>query len=391
MSTGTSLLRCHVCAGPGVQLFSKYEQLCRVTSDCKPWPRGGRLGACTFCGTVQKPIDAAWQAEVAQIYREYTIYHQSNGAEQAVFDTASGRSSLRSQRLVEMVSARLQLPTTGRLLDLGCGNGAFLRAFSAAQARWALAGLELDDKYRETVESIPRVEALHAGDPKDVPGKFDFISLIHALEHIPNPRGYLEQTWNKLKVGGLMLVEIPNFLENPFDLLVADHSSHFTPTAVKEVVHSTGFEVLFVATDWVVKEQTVIARKVGEDAVKHNMKGASGAAAAGRAVGWLLSVVEAAQEQAGRGRFGLFGTSITATWLTGELGEAVQFFVDEDPNRVGKTFMERPVYHPSQVPGDSNVFLGLPRQLAESVKQRIGKPGVSYHLPPPFDTAAKAA
>ena len=37
----------------------------RITSDCRPWPAGGRLCACQGCGSVQKLVDDAWNREAA--------------------------------------------------------------------------------------------------------------------------------------------------------------------------------------------------------------------------------------------------------------------------------------------------------------------------------------
>jgi hypothetical protein len=91
---------CHVCGAPAVREHAPYRKLRRVTSDCQPWPAGGALGYCDACGTTQKVIGPGWQAEVKRIYEEYAIYHQGAGAEQSVFDQASGVAQARSDRLV---------------------------------------------------------------------------------------------------------------------------------------------------------------------------------------------------------------------------------------------------------------------------------------------------
>ena len=85
-------------------------------------------------------------------------------------------------------------------------------------------------------------------------------------------------------------------------------------------------------------------------------------------IGWLESVVQAATSAADRSeRFGLFGTATGATWLTGELGDRVRFFVDEDPSRIGRTHLDRPIYAPAEVPPESVVYVALPPASAESV------------------------
>src|SRR4051812_29475873 len=100
MPSAPSLVSCHICGAPAARLVSGYEQFRRVTSDCKPWPSGGQLAVCQACGCLQNVIDAAWRADVEAIYASYLIYHQSDGAEQPVFDAVSGQPMARSARVL---------------------------------------------------------------------------------------------------------------------------------------------------------------------------------------------------------------------------------------------------------------------------------------------------
>lgn len=377
-------IRCHVCGELSADMVTGYEVFHRVTSDCQPYHRGGRLCVCRNCGCAQKVMDHAWRAEVNQIYEAYSIYHQSDGVEQAVFDQVSGQASARSSRLLECLRAHVELPDVGRLLDLGAGNGALLRTFGRFWPLWSLVGSELNEKYRQDVESIDKVEALYTCAPAVIPGTFNVISMVHVLEHIPGPRGFLAGLWDKLEWGGLLVIEIPDYQQSPFDLLIADHCTHFTVATATESIHAAGYDVVRIATDWIPKELTVVARKTEQK--QWNRTGIPASDSFDSVVGclqWLNSIVAAALEISKAGNLGLLGTSIAATWLFGELGNSVSFFVDEDPHRAGKTFMGRPVHHPSEVPAGSHVFIAMPTKLAEVVRQRVTKyaSGAEYHLP----------
>jgi SAM-dependent methyltransferase len=372
-----------VCGGGDLVDLPRYAELMRVTSDCKPWPRGGQMCACADCGTVQKPIGARWRGEIAQIYANYTIYFQASGVEQAVFNPESGEALLRSERLVRQIAQEGLLGAQGRLLDIGCGNGAFLSAFSRATTGWRFAGTEWSDKYLPIVEAIPGVEQLYMGDVADVPGMFDFVSLIHALEHIPEPVDVLRRVAAKLYPGGLLFIEVPNLARNPFDLLVADHASHFTPDALVGLLEAAGFDLVTCTTEWVAKEISVLARKGASPRPVR----AIDVAAATDGLRYLLDVLAAARDayaSAAGAPFSLFGSSIAATWLGSELGETVQFFVDEDANRRGGTFMDRPILHPSEAPAGAHVFIALGGDLAPRLAQRLGAafPSVAWHAAP---------
>ena len=130
----------------------------RVTSDCRPWPAGGKLGVCTACALVQKIVHAEWRREVAEIYACYALYHQSRDrTEQTVFDPL-GRAAPRSGRLLQTLQQITGLPPSGRMLDVGCGNGATLQAASELLAGWSERGLNVHEA--TTLASIIAREAI---------------------------------------------------------------------------------------------------------------------------------------------------------------------------------------------------------------------------------------
>jgi SAM-dependent methyltransferase len=356
-----------LCGESAVEALPGYESFHGVTSDCKPWRKGGRLGVCPACGGVQKVIDSAWQSDTDKIYRDYTIYHQSAGAEQPVFDVVSGAPSARSERLLKCLASHTPWPETGRLLDIGWGNGALLRAFGRIAPRWSLARTELDDKSRSVVEGIDHVEAFFTIPPAQIPGTYDLITMIHVLEHIITPKRLLNSLRNKLTDGGLLVVEVPEFLQNPFDLLITDHCTHFSAATVIELLRSTGYEVVLTATDWVPKELTIVALKAKGQYRGRTDTAFSSFESAMKCLQWLKSVVETARATAKNGEFGLFGTAIGATWLFQELRESVRFFVDEDVQRAGKNHMGIPIYLPQNVPNGSHVYLALTPGIAKSI------------------------
>ena len=384
---------CHLCGAAGLTEFVDFRRFRRITSDCRPWPAGGRLCGCPTCGSVQKLVDEAWNREVEELYAGYAIYDQAEGAEQAVFDPSSGEASSRSQRLLTALDGWKKLPAQGRMLDVGCGNGAMLRAFGKAKPGWSMAGTELSDKYRRLVEGIPGVESLYTCPPAEVPGQFDLVTMIHVLEHIPEPAAFLARLLPKLVPGGLLVVELPSHVANPFELLIADHCTHFAAATAAALLERSGLEVLSVAEDWVPKELTLVARRPVADAPSGTLPTCQEHGLTGRLatyptlcldqrIGWLGQISDRARKLASQHEIGLFGTSIAGTWLFAELDGAVGFFVDEDPHRIGRNWQGRPVYHPRQIPSGGCVLIPLPFALAEGISRRIARPDLEICLPP---------
>jgi len=378
---------CNVCLEQALVEFPVYRTFHRVTSDCRPWPAGGRMLMCSRCGCVQKVADAKFRSECDEIYNSYTPYYQAKGgAEQAVFDTTSGESSPRSRRVLERLAKEFGLAATGRMLDVGSGNGAMIRAFSQMAAGWSLAGSDLTDRYRDSIQAIPRVERLYTCPLEEIPGTFNLITMSHVLEHVIEPRGFLALLKAKLAPGGLLLAQLPSYQHNPFELMVADHASHFSADTARDLLQRAGYEVPASVEGWVPKELSVVARVATSPnadrptSLARNVEEVKSFVAS--RLKWLAQAVETAR--AGGGRIGLFGTSIAATWLLAELGETVAFFVDEDVNRTEANWNGRPVYRPADVPAGSRVFVGLAPVLAESVCRRLAGHGVTYVPPVPL-------
>jgi SAM-dependent methyltransferase len=108
---------------------------------------------------------------------------------------------LSSERLVSTVQ---QYHASGRLLDVGCATGDFLRA---AKARgYDVDGIELSD----WSSRIARQAGLSVhneyleGYAKRCPGYYDFVTLWGVIEHFANPRHEMQSIAALLRPGGIL-------------------------------------------------------------------------------------------------------------------------------------------------------------------------------------------
>jgi SAM-dependent methyltransferase len=373
---------CQACDAESLREIAGFEDLPRVTSDSKPFPPGGRLFVCERCGLVQKIVDADWLREIGEIYRDYEMYHQSAGNDQAIFDPASGRPSGRCEVLVRRLLESGALPRSGTLLDVGAGSGAMLAAFSAASDDWTLYGLDLDNRKERALKAIPRFEQLFTLPPEQLSRRFDLITLIHSLEHFTNPLSMLRKLQERIAPGGRLFIQVNNVDRTPFDLVVADHLCHFTAGSLAYLIARAGLSVGEVHADWVNKEISLLAAADSQPPepvhdnprqVIHRIEGD---------ITWLRNMLGHARESADGGRFGIFGTSVAATWLASGLGDAVEFFVDEDPARDGRSHLGRPILRPAQVPQGAVVYLAFVREVSNAISRRLANLPIKFSVPP---------
>jgi SAM-dependent methyltransferase len=382
-----------VCDSGPIEIVSAFSALPRATSDCRPFPAGGALGVCAVCGTVQKPADSRWREEAAAIYSRYAIFRQAaDGAEQRVFNQASGTSLRRSDIVLKRLRAAYPLPAAGRALDVGCGNGPTLRALAEAVPDWTLYGHEISDAGAAALAAIPGFKQLYTGDPSDIDDRFDLITLSHSLEHIPEPVLALATLRSKLAPGGRLVVEVPNVRQNIYDLVVADHRSHFDSLTLRSAARRAGFQHAAVFDDWAFKELTLVAANE-ELAVQPPARALAplDARDIGLRIAWLTGVIDSGGKAArSADDFGIFGTAIAATWLFGSLADRVTFFVDEDPARIGQTHEGRPILAPDRIPSGATVFVPLVPDVASAVAARLNALGVATRVPAAqrFETVA---
>ena len=155
----------------------------------------------------------------------------------------------------------------GRLLDIGCGYGLFLKI--AHECGWDAVGVDLDPKGIAYAKERLQVDAF-LGDPGDVDfpdGSFDLVTLWNVVECVPDPVELLRQARRVLKGGGTVFIRTQNevwqrfsfrltsllprlgwksvFEKLPFATFVF-HMSSFSRSTLRRLIEQAGFEPLSI-------------------------------------------------------------------------------------------------------------------------------------------------
>jgi 2-polyprenyl-3-methyl-5-hydroxy-6-metoxy-1,4-benzoquinol methylase len=95
------------------------------------------------------------------------------------------------------------------LLDIGCGDGAFLEF--ALEMGWKAEGIEMDPQAVEVARR--RGLTVHQGSVdslRDRKESYEVITLSHVIEHVHQPLQLLQACLRLLKPGGVLWLETPN-------------------------------------------------------------------------------------------------------------------------------------------------------------------------------------
>ncbi len=156
----------------------------------------------------------------------------------------------------------------GMVLDVGCSSGGFLfqlnRHFPGC---YQVLGTDASGPPLDYAESrgIPIVRGSFLKQSFDGK-KFDAITFWAVLEHLLEPKQFLEKAWTCLKPGGFCFVLVPNMeslavrlLQSRYRYVYAQHLNYFTRTTLKKLlpagfhvieVRSTHFNPIVIWQDW---------------------------------------------------------------------------------------------------------------------------------------------
>jgi len=146
----------------------------------------------------------------------------------------------------------------GRVLDVGCWEGAQLELFLKA-GDWECTGTELNARAAEVARR--KGITVHQVSLEEFVRQFhgqvwDVINLAYVLEHIPDPAGLLRQLRSFLAPGGLLVVEVPNefspmqraYLKargiEPYWVALPVHLNYFQPETLEAIATASGYDIV---------------------------------------------------------------------------------------------------------------------------------------------------
>lgn len=164
-----------------------------------------------------------------------------------VMKRAFNRIAKRDKSKIFYDKFRGYLPAGSKILDVGCGDGSFLRL---AKSRFDCTGIEISD-YLADLARQQGIEVI-IGDflsANLADRRFNGITLISLLEHLNQPQQAIKKCFDALDSGGVLLIKTVNYSclnrvikkADWTGLRPPDHIFYFNPANLKALLKGAGF------------------------------------------------------------------------------------------------------------------------------------------------------
>jgi len=221
-------IKCHICESDNAQFLKKEGN----------WD----IVQCQLCGLVYVNP----QPEEDFLKEHYQSYLPESQTDIAGWGRMMSGVFGRSLKIINKAAGA----SRGKLLDIGCAHGFFVKA--ALNAGWEASGIDLSKQAVQYGESRGlEVANLTLFEKKYEDNYFDVITMFYVLEHLPDPSKYLKEIHRVLKPSGVLLVRVPhttpivkilktfNISNTLYD--APSHLTDFSPHTLKRMLEHTGF------------------------------------------------------------------------------------------------------------------------------------------------------
>ncbi len=174
------------------------------------------------------------------VKKEYNQHYHENFAYREADD---------SQRNHARLDALMAYKSGGRLLEIGCGTGGFLRL---AERHFAVEGVDVSDYAIQSIQPHfgERVRVANVEQDGLPEGRYDVIVVFNILEHLHQPHQVAEQIFSSLAPQGVMLGSVPNnyglvggLVTRVGNFVDQTHVATFPPNIWRNSFEAAGFQL----------------------------------------------------------------------------------------------------------------------------------------------------
>jgi 2-polyprenyl-3-methyl-5-hydroxy-6-metoxy-1,4-benzoquinol methylase len=147
--------------------------------------------------------------------------------------------------------------TKGKLLDIGCGTGAFLHNMKTAG--WGITGVEPDFTARKKAGDLYGIQPMEPEKLFELkPASYHAITMWHVLEHVHELHAYIRQLETLIAPQGKIFIAVPNYTSKDAGIYqqhwaaydVPRHLYHFSPAAMQQLFAKYNLKITAIKPMW---------------------------------------------------------------------------------------------------------------------------------------------
>lgn len=203
---------------------------------------------CGFSSVENLPSDS-------ELHEFYSAEYFNTGKTQSEFgyENKFSQTAIEGDELFSNTRlAEIEKIASGRLLDIGCAEGNFLRV--AKQRGWWTAGVELSGEVRRSASRYTEIGVFAGSQEALSLSRVDVVTMWEYLEHVLDPVSELEVAKKLLGSKGLLCMSFPNgdsYIDD-HDFLgweqvkPPEHLHCWTLNSIELLLEKCGFDLVFV-------------------------------------------------------------------------------------------------------------------------------------------------
>ena len=332
-----------------------------VSSDIRKVKYHSNFFICEVCGCVQKKIDPSYLKNISKIYKDYVGFSKFNEIDQKKI--LNGCNSNRCEVLFKNF---LNKKRYNNVLDYGSSNGAMLLPFIKSNKKLHATDLKcnLNNKILNAKNFIKFYPIKKFINSKK---KYDLITMIHVLEHLQEPKKILINLEKKISKNGIIFVQIPNFLLNPYDLSVYDHTIHFDKSSITKLAEVSNLKIIKIDEKLMNGEFSIILKKTNKTIKSKKMK-----LLILKKINIFKNLKKIVLKLNKIKNLSILGTSIASLFVAHNYKNNIENFYDEDKSKIGKYYEGKKIRQ--LIKNDKRkIFLPFYDKKLNNIRKRLTK------------------
>lgn len=198
----------------------------------------GVLVSCSHCGMIQQIVEKRTEELLHLVYQS-----EASGLSSAMTDSGWGK-----ERAGAFFAETEFLHPPGSVLEVGCQDGYILREMVRRFNPKVAAGIEPGLKKIDTLNGKITFYGDFFENCPIEPESFDTILSLFVLEHLSDPRSFLDSIYKAMTPDGQLIISVPNaedrFRDGDPGVFVHEHISYFSENSIHSLFKVAGFKVV---------------------------------------------------------------------------------------------------------------------------------------------------